>query len=97
MHSLQKFALVAGAGVMTALMAAPPVSADSVSDFYKRKRITIYVGTTAGGGYDRYARTLARHLGRNIPGKPRMVVKNRPGAGGMVLANEMYYTSERLN
>lgn len=90
MNSLRHIALWAGAVVMTLLMAAPPVSADSVSDFYKRKRINIYVSTTAGGGYDRYARTLARFFGRNIPGKPRMVVKNRPGAGGMVLANELY-------
>jgi tripartite-type tricarboxylate transporter receptor subunit TctC len=90
MNSLRKLALMSGAAVMTALMAAPPVSADEVSDFYKRKRITIYVSTTAGGGYDRYGRTLARHLGKKIPGRPRMVVKNRPGAGGMVLMNELY-------
>lgn len=90
MDSVKKLALYAGAGVMTALMAAPPVSADAVSDFYKRKRITIYVGFSPGGGYDRYSRTLARHLGRNIPGKPRMVVKNRPGAGSMILTNEIY-------
>jgi len=90
MKFIEKFSLIFGAGITLTLMAAPPVSADDVSNFYKRKRITIYVGTTAGGGYDRYARTLARHFGRNIPGKPRMVVKNRPGAGGMVLANELY-------
>lgn len=90
MNPIKKFALFAGAGVMTALMAVPPVSADAVSDFYKRKRITIYVGYSPGGGYDRYSRTLARYFGKNMPGKPRMVVKNRPGAGGMILANEVY-------
>ena len=73
MNSLRQIALCTGAIVMMGLMAAPPVSADAVSDFYKSKRITLYVGTTAGGGYDRYARTLARHFGRQIPGKPRMV------------------------
>lgn len=90
MNSFRKFALVAGAGVMTALMAAPPVSADAISDFYKRKRITLYVGYSPGGGYDRYSRTLARHMTRHIPGKPRIVVKNRPGAGSMILTNEVY-------
>jgi len=90
MNSLKKFALFAGAGVMTLLMAAPPVSADAVSDFYKRKRITLYIGYTPGGGYDRYSRTLARHMTRHIPGKPRIVVKNRPGAGSMILTNEVY-------
>ena len=66
--------------------------ADSVADFYKRKRITIYVSTTPGGGYDTYARTLGRHIGKHIPGKPRVIVKNRPGAGGLIMVNEMYNT-----
>ncbi len=70
--------------------AAPPVSADAVADFYEKKRLTLYVGFSAGGGYDRYSRTLARHMGRHIPGKPRIVVKNRTGAGSMILTNELY-------
>lgn len=90
MQSIKKLALIAGAGVMTALMAMPPVSADAVSDFYERKRITLYVGYSPGGGYDRYSRTLARHMSRHIPGKPRIVVKNRPGAGSMILTNEVF-------
>jgi tripartite-type tricarboxylate transporter receptor subunit TctC len=70
-----------------------PVSmADDVADFYKRKRITVFIGYTAGGGYDLYARTLARHIGRHIPGNPRMVAKNRPGAGSMIVTNEVYNT-----
>lgn len=83
-------------GLMAAAFLIAPfgatASADAVSDFYKRKRITIYVGYTAGGGYDRYARTIARHIGRHIPGNPRTVVKNKPGAGGLILTNEMYNT-----
>ena len=81
--------------LLTALLAASafattPVSADAVTDFYKKKRLTLYVGFSAGGGYDRYSRTLARHMGRHIPGKPRIVVKNRTGAGSMILTNELY-------
>ena len=67
-----------------------PAMADSVSDFYKGRVITLYVGYSPGGGYDTYGRTVARHIGRNIPGNPDIVVKNRPGAGSMVLANEIY-------
>ena len=66
-NSLKKIALSTGTVVVTLLMAAPPVSADAVSDFYKRKRITLYVGYSPGGGYDRYSRTLARHMTRHIP------------------------------
>jgi len=51
-------------------------------DFYKGRTITITVGFSAGGGYDLNARTVARHLGRHIPGNPNVVVKNLPGAGG---------------
>ena len=62
----------------------------SAADFYAGKTVTMLVGNTAGGGYDVYARLLARHLGRHIPGEPNIVVRNQPGAGGKVLANEMY-------
>ena len=69
---------------------APVISADEVAKFYKGKRITMWIGYSAGGGYDRYARTLSRHMGRHIPGSPKFVAKNKPGAGSMILANDMY-------
>src|SRR5437667_4165115 len=47
-------------------------------------------GAPAGGGYDIYARLLARHMGRYIPGEPNIVVRNMPGAGGMALSNHIY-------
>ena len=84
------------AGVSIAVVAAAltpaPASADSVADFFRGKVVTLYVGYSVGGGYDLYARTLSRHMGRNIPGNPQFVVKNRPGAGSLVLANEIYNT-----
>ncbi len=67
----------------------PPVLA---GEFYDGKRITLYVGYSAGGGYDRYTRVLARHIGRNIPGNPSTVVKNLPGAGGIRQVNAIYNT-----
>lgn len=72
------------------LILAQPAAADPVADFYKGKSITLTVGTGPGGGYDTYARVIARHFGRFIPGEPQIVVKNNPGAGGLVLANFLY-------
>ena len=48
------------------------------------------IGTTPGGGYDVYARALARHIGRHLPGNPTVIPKNQPGAGGLTLANYIY-------
>jgi tripartite-type tricarboxylate transporter receptor subunit TctC len=69
------------AGVF-ALCAATAVSAqDSVEQFYRGKQINVVVGSSAGGGYDTYARMLARHFGSHIPGNPTIVVQNMSGAG----------------
>src|ERR1700720_4115316 len=64
--------------------------ADSVADSYRGKTIQIYVGYGAGGGYDAYARLIARHLGRHIPGQPAVVVQNMPGAGSLRAANYIF-------
>ncbi len=94
MNGLVTATMRAGAtvAVVVAAFVAAPASADPVADFYRGKLVTVYVGYSVGGGYDLYARTLARHMGRNIPGNPQFVVKNRPGAGSLVLANEIYNT-----
>jgi len=68
--------LVVG-GLVACLLALPTAAAD----FYAGRTIDFEVGADVGGGYDIYARTLARHLGRHIPGNPAIVVKNMPGAG----------------
>ena len=73
-----------------AMLADAGASADTVSDFYKKTRIMLIVSSTPGGGYDTYTRTLARHLPNHIPGKPRVIVQNKPGAGGVVAANYIY-------
>src|SRR5215470_19773902 len=64
-------------------------------DFYRGKTINLIVGNAAGGGYDIYARLLARYMGRYIPGEPSLVVRNMPGAGGMVLSNYIYSQAPR--
>ena len=56
--------------------------ADPVAEFYAKRLVTIVAGTATGGTYDLYARTIARHIGKYIPGSPKVVVQNVPGAGG---------------
>jgi tripartite-type tricarboxylate transporter receptor subunit TctC len=69
------------------------VAADA--SFYKGKTITIVVGFTPGGGYDRYARILARHLGRFIDGNPTVIVQNMPGAGSLTSVRYLDATAAR--
>jgi len=70
--------------------AAPAWPADPVAEFYSGKTIKVLVGFGTGGGYDVYARTLARYMGRYIPGNPTFVVQNMPGAGGLKAVNYLY-------
>ena len=58
--------------------------------FYKGKTVRIIVGASAGGGYDTYSRTIARHIGKHVPGNPTFVVDNMPGAGFLIAANHIY-------
>ena len=62
----------------------------AVANFYRGKTVTIVVGHSAGGGFDRYGRAIARHLGKYIPGNPAVLVNNMVGAGTMVSANYTY-------
>jgi tripartite-type tricarboxylate transporter receptor subunit TctC len=63
---------------------------DSVEQFFRGKTINVYVGSSAGGGYDTYARLLARHFGKQIPGQPTIVVQNMPGAGSNKAASYIF-------
>jgi hypothetical protein len=68
------------AGIFAAALLIAPGQAQ---DFYAGKTVNLIVGYSAGGGYDQYARLLARHLGRFIPGRPAIVVQNMPGAASL--------------
>ncbi len=57
---------------------------------FEGKTIRIIVGMSAGGGFDAYARAIARYLGKHIPGNPAILVENMPGAGSMIAANHLY-------
>ena len=62
----------------------------AAGSFYEGKTVRIIVGYPPGGGYDTYVRIIARHMGRNIPGNPNIIVENMPGAGSLVAANYLY-------
>jgi tripartite-type tricarboxylate transporter receptor subunit TctC len=84
-HTARVLAVLAAGLAATALTS--PAPAQSPADFFKGQTITIYVGLSPGGGYDVNARIVARYLGRYIPGQPQIIVKNMPGAGGLVMTN----------
>src|SRR5215469_8839211 len=67
-----------------------PAAAQSVANFYSGKSINLLIGFTAGGGYDLYGRTLARYMGRYVPGNPNIVPQNMPGAGSLKVVNYLY-------
>lgn len=77
------------AGVLVVFAWGSASRAESVEDFYKGKRITIYVGSSPGGGTDTYGRVIGQFLGNHLPGKPSIVVANVPGANGLVVANQL--------
>jgi tripartite-type tricarboxylate transporter receptor subunit TctC len=66
------------------LSAATNQAAFAQESFYKGKTVNIIVGYSAGGGYDQYARLIARHFGRHLPGNPTVIVQNIPGAATMI-------------
>ena len=76
--------------IIVALGFTPASWAAGVDDFYKGKNIRIVVGFSAGGGFDTYARALARHMGKHIPGGPSVVVENMTGAGSLIAANHVF-------
>jgi tripartite-type tricarboxylate transporter receptor subunit TctC len=66
------------------------VELQAQTNFYQGKIIRVVVGSSPGGGYDLWARLMARYLGKYVPGNPETVVQNMPGAGGVVAANYIY-------
>ena len=80
-------------GIMISAMQLLPISASqaqTAADFYKGKNVDLLIGYSVGGGYDVYARLIARHMGKHIPGNPTVVPKNMEGAGSLRLANWLY-------
>jgi tripartite-type tricarboxylate transporter receptor subunit TctC len=75
---------------VTLLLFSGPAIAGAQAPYFQGKNITTVVGYQAGDGYDIWARLLAAHMGKHIPGNPAMIVQNMPGAGSMIAANYIY-------
>lgn len=87
--------LVPALAVLAGTLPTNAVSADDIAEFYRGNPTTIFVGYAPGGGYDSAARILARYWPRYIPGEPKIVVRNMPGAGTVVAANHVTNTAPR--
>ncbi len=86
-------AAILSRAIAVAALALLPMSighAQGPAEFYKGKNVDLMIGYSVGGGYDVYARLIARHMGKHVPGNPTMVAKNMEGAGSLRLANWLY-------
>jgi tripartite-type tricarboxylate transporter receptor subunit TctC len=88
MRGIDKFAAISTA--ITAIGLGHNALAQTSDNFFAGKQVEIVIGTTAGGGYDTYARLVARYMGDYLPGKPTMVPKNMPGAGSNKATGYIY-------
>src|SRR6266540_4507367 len=78
-------------GLCASLLAAAATSASSQSpEVFAGKSVQMIIGFGVGGGYDLWGRTVARHIGKHLPGKPTVVPQNMPGAGSFVAASHIY-------
>src|SRR5262245_26997149 len=89
-ESLRRLIRCGMAPALAAAVTAQPARSAGVEDFYKGKTVSLLIGYSVGGGYDAYARLLARHLGKYIPGSPSVVPQNMTGAGSLKAANYVY-------
>ncbi len=94
-YNWQKFATGLTLALGANLLFAAPASAQPARDFYKGKTVTLVISSSSGGGYDIMGRTIAKYLGKHIPGNPRVVVNNMPGAGGIVAMNYLYRSAPK--
>lgn len=90
-----KHGMVCVVAAAAAALLAGSASAQDVASFYEGKTVKILVGVSAGGEYDLHARLVGRHIGKHIPGKPKVIVQNMTGAGGVVMANYLYNVAAR--
>src|SRR5689334_20460721 len=84
-----RYLVATAVSVLTSVLSADAAPQDAAS-FYKGRSVQLLIGFGPTGGYDTYARTLARHMGKHIPGNPTVVPQNMPGAGGLKVANYIY-------
>ena len=83
------------AALTTAILAPACASAQNATEAFAGKSLTVVIGFGTGGGYDLWGRTLARHIGRHLPGRPAVVAQNILGAGSLNAANHLYAVAPR--
>lgn len=83
------------AGAAAGAIAAIASGSASAAETFEGKTIFLLVSSDAGGGYDVYTRLLARHIDKQLPGKPTTVVQNMPGGGGLRVAQYIYAVAEK--
>ena len=86
-------AVLVGGAVVTTV--AEPAAAQSPSEYFKGRTVTLLIGFGPGGGNDAWARTIARHIGRHWPGNPTVIAQNQPGAGSLALINQLAVVAPR--
>ncbi len=84
-----------GLAAVAALSTPADAAGPSVEEFYKGKRMRVIISTSPGGGYDLYARFISRHMRKFIPGNPKMIAQNMPGAGHRIAARYMSVKAAR--
>jgi tripartite-type tricarboxylate transporter receptor subunit TctC len=77
------------------LLSASAAQAQSVEQFYSGKQVKLFVGSSAGTGYDVYARLVGRFMSKHLPGNPLIITPNMPGAGGVIVSNYLYNVAAR--
>jgi tripartite-type tricarboxylate transporter receptor subunit TctC len=92
---MQKIIRILAATLTGAAAAAVPASAQAPAPFYQGKNVTMLIGFGPGGGNDIWARMVARHMVRHIPGNPTIIAQNLPGGGGLLVANQLYNVSPK--
>jgi hypothetical protein len=86
MRTISWVGRLAAGSIVASCIASPASAQEAIAQFYKAKTISVYIGYPPGGAYDLYARLVARFMGAHIPGKPNIVPRNMPGAGGHTAA-----------
>jgi tripartite-type tricarboxylate transporter receptor subunit TctC len=88
-------ATIAQITIVIAAISTTTAHAQPAAEFYRGKTIEILVGAAPAGGYDLASRTIANHMGRHIPGNPTFLVRNLPGATGLIMTNQLYNAGKR--